>query len=89
MIASGTTPTGDIKLMLLLQEAYRHCKGFAAWGDGITVLQDAGISPDSPGVSVGDSMNKAFTDGLFVTVGMHRVWERATAVMASAVPPAS
>jgi catalase len=89
VIANGTSPTADIKLVLLLQEAFRHCKGFGAWGDGIAVLQDAAISPDSPGVAVGDSVNKAFTDRLFATLGMHRVWERADAVMASAVPPAS
>jgi catalase len=33
-VAGGTTPTGDIKLTLLLQEAFRHCKVLAAWGDG-------------------------------------------------------
>ncbi len=32
VVAGGTTPTNDIKLVLLLQEAFRHCKAMAAWG---------------------------------------------------------
>jgi catalase len=34
-----TTPTADIKLVVLLQEAFRHCKAVAAWGDGTAVLK--------------------------------------------------
>jgi catalase len=37
VVASGTTPTADIKLVVLLQEAFRHCKAVAAWGDGTAV----------------------------------------------------
>ncbi|MBA2553855.1 MAG: catalase [Geodermatophilaceae bacterium] len=88
VVAGGTTPTGDIKLVLLLQEAFRHCKAVGAWGDGHAVLQDAGIGPDGPGVVVGDSVVKTFTDDLFAAIGLHRAWERAADVMASAVPPA-
>lgn len=57
-------------------------------GDGHAVLQDAGIGPDGPGVVVGDSVVKTFTDDLFAAIGLHRAWERAADVMASAVPPA-
>src|SRR5580693_1663678 len=32
VVAGGTTPTGDIKLTVLLLEAFRHCKVLAAWG---------------------------------------------------------
>ncbi len=88
VVADGTTPTGDIKLVLLLQEAYRHCKPVAAWGSGAGILQSAGIAPDGAGVLLADSTGKAFTDELTTALGLHRVWERATLVMASAVPPA-
>src|SRR6185437_3566169 len=44
VVAGGTTPTGDIKLVVLLQEAFRHCKAIAAWGDGGAVLKSARIS---------------------------------------------
>ena len=88
VVAGGTTPTNDIKLVLLLQEAFRHCKALAAWSDGAAVLQAAGIALDSAGIVVGDSVAKAFTGGLTDALGLHRAWDRAAQVMASAVPPA-
>jgi catalase len=89
VIADGTTPTGDIKLTLLLQEAFRHCKTLGAWGDGTVILEAAGITLANPGVVTADTAAKAFSDELFTAVGLHRAWERATDVMASAVPPAT
>ena len=89
VVAGGTTPTGDIKQVILLQEAYRHCKAFAAWDDGAAILTDAGIDVDGPGVSIGASMDKTFTDELVAAIGLHRAWERAELVMVSAVPPTS
>ncbi|WP_283818616.1 catalase [Jatrophihabitans telluris] len=88
LVADGTTPTGDLKLVVLLQEAYRHCKALAAWGDGGNVLVSAGIPLDGPGVSVGSAVDSAFVKQLAAALGLHRVWARADVVMASAVPPA-
>jgi catalase len=88
VVAGGTTPTGDIKQTILLQEAYRHCKAMAAWGDGGAVLTGAGIPLDGEGVSMGDSVNRAFTNELVTALGLHRAWTRAPFVMASQVPPA-
>jgi catalase len=87
VVAGGTTPSGDIKLTLLLQEAFRHCKVLGAWGDGTAVLEAAGIPADAAGVVTGGAAAKSFTDQLAAAVGLHRVWDRAPAVMASAVPP--
>jgi catalase len=87
VVADGTTPTGDIKLTVLLQEAFRHCKAVAAWGDGTAILEAAGITADAPGVVTGPTAGKSFTDQLAAAVGLHRAWDRAPAVMASAVPP--
>ena len=89
VVAGGTTPSRDIKLLVLLQEAFRHCKTLAAWGDGAAVLKAAGISVRDPGVEVSKSVDKAFTAQLAAALGMHRVWDRAPKVMASAVPSAS
>ena len=88
VVADGTRPTGDIKLVLLLQEAFRHCKPVAAWGDGADALTAAGIDLDAAGVLVAKKVDKAFTEELANMVGLHRVWDRAAAVMASAVAPA-
>ena len=89
VVAGGTTPSGDIKLVLLLQEAFRHAKVLGAWGDGTAVLEAAGIPAGSAGVVTADTVVKSFTDQLTAAVGLHRVWQRAPAVMASAVPPAA
>jgi len=88
LVAGGTTPTPDIKLVTLLQEAFRHCKALGSWGDGAAVLAAAGIG-EGPGVLVGGSVNAAFTTELVATLGLHRVWQRAPAVMASAIPPSA
>ena len=88
VVAGGTTPTNDIKLVVLLQEAYRHCKAFAAWGDGSGILQAAGITVDGPGVSIAAAADAEFAAELFAAMGLHRAWDRAELVMASAVPPA-
>jgi catalase len=88
VVAAGTTPSGDIKLVTLLQEAFRHCKPLAAWGDGVAVLQSAGISSDDPGVLIADDVDKKSIAALLAALGLHRVWDRAPAVMASAIPPA-
>ncbi|MCW2525548.1 MAG: catalase [Pseudonocardiales bacterium] len=87
VIAGGTTPSNDIKQVVMLQEALRHSKVLAAWGDGSTGLEAAGIRTDLPGVSVGESVVKSFTDQLAAAIGLHRAWDRADLVMASAVPP--
>ena len=87
VVAGGTTPTGDIRLTLLLQEAFRHCKALGAWGDGTAVLEAAGITTADAGVLTGDTVSKPFTDQLTAAVGLHRAWDRAADVMASAVPP--
>jgi catalase len=88
VVAGGTTPTGDIKLVVLLQEAFRHCKALAAWGDGVAVLKSARIPVKGPGIEVADGVDKAFTAKLAAALGLHRAWERAPKIMASAVPPA-
>jgi len=88
VVADGVAPTSDIKLVVLLQEAFRHCKPIGAWGSGTAVLEGAGIGLDGPGVVTGITVAKAFTDQVVGAVGLHRVWARADAVMASVVPPA-
>ena len=49
LVAAGTTPSSDIKTVVLLQEAYRHCKALGAWGDGAAGLE-APVSHSTPQV---------------------------------------
>jgi catalase len=89
VIAGGTTPSGALEQAILLQEAYRHCKALAAWGDGEAILSGAGIPLDGPGIAVADTVDKAFTASLTTALGLHRAWDRGDLVPASAVPPKS
>ncbi|WP_028463709.1 catalase [Nocardia sp. 348MFTsu5.1] len=88
VVAAGTAPSSDIKVVLLLQEAFRHCKALGAWGDGVAMLEASGIGADAPGVVIGSTAVKAFHDEMLAAIGLHRAWDRAPAVMSSAVPPA-
>ncbi|MDT5300256.1 MAG: catalase, partial [Mycobacterium sp.] len=76
-----------IKLVVMLQELFRHCKPLGAWGDGAALLEAAGIGRNAAGVLVGDDSDKEFSSDLVAALGRHRVWERAGAVKASAVAP--
>jgi catalase len=87
VVAAGVTASNDIKLVLLLQEAFRHCKALGAWGDGAVVLEAAGIDLDDPGVITGRTVARSFDDQLTTALGLHRVWARASAVMTSGVAP--
>ncbi|MDY6995780.1 MAG: catalase, partial [Actinomycetota bacterium] len=88
VVAAGAMTGLDIKLTVLLQEMFRHCKPMGAWGDGTSLLQRAGIGLDDPGVLTADEPGTSFADEFIAAMGLHRVWDRATAVMASEVPPA-
>jgi catalase len=87
IVAAGTTPTSNIKLVVLLQEAFRHCKPLGAWGDGVSLLDAASIQRDAPGVLLAGDADKSFSGELAAALGLHRVWDRADLVMSSAVPP--
>jgi catalase len=88
LVVAGGTTAADIKLVVLLQEAFRHCKAIAAWGDGSAVLKAARIPAKGPGLAVADDVDKPFVATLAAELGLHRAWDRAPKVMASAVPPA-
>jgi catalase len=81
VIAGGTGDFKDIKLTVLLQEMFRHCKVIGAWGDGAQVLEAAGIDASAPGILLGDTLTKQYITGLLEAVGLHRVWARAELVM--------
>ena len=88
IVAGGTTPSNDIKLVVLLQEAFRHCKPMGSWGDGAAALTGAGIHEESAGILAAGTVDDDFVRDLVTALGLHRVWDRAISVMASAVPPA-
>lgn len=88
VVVAGGTTTADLKLVILLQEAYRHCKAIGAWAGATAVLKAAGIPVKGPGLVVADELDKTFIADLTKALGLHRAWDRAPQVMASAVAPA-
>ena len=76
LVAGGTAGLRDPRLTVLLQEAFRHCKVLGAWGDGVQVLEDAGIDTTAPGVLLADAGGAALARELVPALGRHRVWER-------------
>ncbi len=76
LVAGGTAGLSDPRLTVLLQEAFRHCKILGAWGDGVQVLEDAGIDTTAPGVLLADAAGAALARELVPALGRHRVWER-------------
>jgi catalase len=67
-------PQLDPRVVLLLQECYRHAKAIGAWGDGVSALEIAGI-PQAPGILTGTDPSAVFGE-LHTALGAHRVWER-------------
>jgi catalase len=88
LVSNRTEPTTNIRATILLQEAYRHCKALGAWGTGVQTLLGAGIDSAAPGIVIADGVNRAFSKEVVNLIGLHRVWDRAELVIASAVPPA-
>ncbi|MCW2774454.1 MAG: catalase [Nocardioides sp.] len=67
-------PVLDPRVVLLLQESFRHAKAIGAWGAGVTALESAGVD-GAPGVLTGDDGAAVFAE-LHAAMGAHRVWER-------------
>ncbi|MEV7297417.1 catalase [Streptomyces microflavus] len=74
--AGDTQPTAtDPRLLLLLNEAFRHGKAIGAWRDADAILADAAIPGGAPGVVQGDTATSTF-EQVTQLLGAHRVWER-------------
>jgi catalase len=64
-------------VVLLVEEAYRHCKVIGAWGAGTEALAAAGVT-DTPGIVRGDGAMDVLT-GVQEQMAHHRAWDRFTA----------
>ncbi|MGY0003197.1 catalase [Micromonospora sp. I033] len=77
--AAGSA-TVDPRVLLLVEEAWRHAKAIGAWGAGAEVLRQAGVA-GTPGVVTGDSGAEVFA-AVQQLMAAHRVWERFPASVA-------
>ncbi len=66
--------TVDPRVLLLVEECWRHAKAIGAWGAGVTVLEQAGVA-GTPGVVAAGSGAEALT-AVQQLMAAHRVWER-------------
>ncbi|MFG1656990.1 catalase [Micromonospora chersina] len=71
---AADSATVDPRVLLLVEEAWRHAKAIGAWGAGADVLRQAGVA-GSPGVVTGDSGGEVF-GAVQRLMSAHRVWER-------------
>jgi catalase len=78
--AAADSVTVDPRVVLLVEECWRHAKAIAAWGAGVSVLQEAGVA-GTPGVVTAKTGAEAFA-GLQQLLPAHRVWERFPASVA-------
>jgi catalase len=67
-------PQLDPRVVLLLQESFRHAKVIGAWGDGASALELIGVA-GAAGVFSGDDPAAVFAE-VHSALGAHRVWER-------------
>ncbi|MDW4901618.1 catalase HPII, partial [Streptomyces californicus] len=67
--------TTDPRLLLLLNEAFRHGKAIGHWGDADTVLAQATIPNDAPGLVGADSPTDVLNQ-IQQLMKAHRVWDR-------------
>jgi catalase len=71
---AGAAGSVDPRVLLLVDECWRHAKVIGAWGAGATVLREAGIE-DTAGVIVAAAGGEAFA-AVHELLAAHRVWER-------------
>ncbi|MEU5564326.1 catalase [Micromonospora musae] len=71
---AADSTTVDPRVLLLVEEAWRHAKAVGAWGGGVTVLERAGVT-GTPGVVSAESGGDAFA-AVRQLLSAHRVWER-------------
>ncbi|MFI7606320.1 catalase [Micromonospora sp. NPDC049366] len=71
---AADTAAVDPRVLLLVDEAWRHAKALGAWGGGVGVLHAAGVS-GTPGVVTGADASDVFT-AVRQLMAAHRVWER-------------
>jgi catalase len=69
----------DPRVILMIQECFRHSKAIGAWGSGRTALEAAGCAA-GPGIVLEDDPTTALTKTTKL-LGAHRVWERFPATL--------
>lgn len=72
---AADTVTVDPRVVLMVEECFRHAKVIGAWGAGTDALAAAGVPLDAPGVVTGATAADVFA-GVSEPMGFHRAWDR-------------
>ena len=64
----------DPRVLLMIEECWRHAKVIGAWRPGTAALQQSGVA-GTPGVVVGEQAAEVFAE-VQSLMASHRVWER-------------
>ena len=75
---ASDSPRLDPRVVLLLEECFRHAKVIGAWGDGVTALDVSGVT-GAPGIVRAETGPEALAR-VQEQMAAHRVWERFAAV---------
>jgi catalase len=75
VVAGGTAFPGDPVVASYVQAAFRHAKPIAAWGDGVELLDQLGMTA-APGVFVAEKVSSGFVKSVVSGLAVHRFWER-------------
>jgi catalase len=78
--ALGAAPV-DPRVLLMIDEAWRHAKAIGAWGAGVALLESAGVDGTPGVVTAGDGL--AAFEAVRGLLANHRVWERFPASVTS------
>jgi len=86
LVSDGVTPVTDITLALLMQEAYRRCKALGPWAAAPPSSKPPRFQ-QTPRRAGRQNDRKDPQNQLIITLRLHRAWDRAELLMASASPP--
>jgi catalase len=71
----AVSSTVDPRILLMIQESYRHSKAIGAWGNASLAIEAAGCTPDDPGIILGDNPTDVLKQ-VIELIATHRVWHR-------------
>jgi catalase len=77
--ANGASPV-DPRVLLMIEECYRHAKAIGGWGSARVALEAAGCA-SGLGIVLGDDPSAVLTE-VMTLLGAHRVWDRFPATIA-------
>jgi len=71
----GEPSTVDPRVVMMIEECFRHSKAIGGWGSARIALDEAGCTTDDLGVIVSEDPSDVLNQ-VMKLLGSHRVWDR-------------